>query len=51
MLAGSYYGQTVQIWAALIAAAIMAGVLVALVGLVASVVNRRMGAKPERAAT
>ncbi|MCV9906540.1 ABC transporter permease [Brucella sp. HL-2] len=51
LLAGSYYGQTVQIWAALIAAAIMAGVLVALVGFVASVVNRRMGAKPERAVT
>lgn len=50
LLAGSYYGQTVQIWAALIAAAIMAGLLVALVGLVARIVNRRMGAKPERAA-
>jgi len=50
LLAGSYYGQTVQIWAALIAAALMAGVLVALVGLVARIVNSRMGAKPERAA-
>ncbi|MBJ6132334.1 ABC transporter permease [Ochrobactrum sp. Q0168] len=50
LLAGSYYGQTVQIWAALIAAAVMAGVLVALVGLVARIVNSRMGAKPERAA-
>jgi NitT/TauT family transport system permease protein len=49
LLAGSYYGQTVQIWAALIAAAVMAGVLVALVGLVARIVNSRMGAKPERA--
>ncbi|MEN5275839.1 ABC transporter permease [Brucella sp. TWI432] len=49
LLAGSYYGQTVQIWAALIAAAIMAGLLVALVGLVARIVNRRMGVKPERA--
>jgi NitT/TauT family transport system permease protein len=39
----------VQIWAALIAAAVMAGVLVALVGLVARIVNSRMGAKPERA--
>ncbi|MBV2142408.1 ABC transporter permease [Falsochrobactrum sp. TDYN1] len=51
LLAGSYYGQTVQIWAALIAAAIMAGVLVALVGLAARIINRRMGAKPERAVT
>jgi NitT/TauT family transport system permease protein len=50
LLAGSYYGQTVQIWAALIAAAIMAGLLVALVGLIARIVNRRMGARPERAA-
>jgi NitT/TauT family transport system permease protein len=50
LLAGSYYGQTVQIWAALIAAAIMAGLLVALVGLIARIVNRRMGALPERAA-
>jgi len=50
LLAGSYYGQTVQIWAALIAAAIMAGLLVAFVGLIARIVNRRMGARPERAA-
>ena len=50
LLAGSYYGQTVQIWAALIAAAIMAGVLVALVGVAAHFVNRRMGVKPERTA-
>ncbi|MBC2884375.1 ABC transporter permease [Ochrobactrum sp. CM-21-5] len=51
LLAGSYYGQTVQIWAALIAAAMMAGVLVALVGLAARIISRRMGAKPERAVT
>ncbi|PRD41649.1 ABC transporter permease [Phyllobacterium phragmitis] len=44
LLAGSYYGQTVQIWAALIAASLMAAVLVALVGLAAHFVNRRMGA-------
>ena len=50
LLAGSYYGQTVQIWAALVAAAVMAAVLVALIGIAAEVVNRRMGAKPERAA-
>ena len=29
LLAGSYYGQTVQIWAALVAAAFVAGALVA----------------------
>jgi NitT/TauT family transport system permease protein len=43
LLTGSYYGQTVQIWAALIAASVMAGVLVALVGLVNRIVLKRMG--------
>ena len=33
LLTGSYYGQTVQIWAALVAASLLSGVLVALVGL------------------
>lgn len=50
LLAGSYYGQTVQIWAALVVAAIMAAALVALVGIAAHYVNKRMGLKPERAA-
>jgi len=45
LLAGSYYGQTVQIWAALIVAALMAAVLVSLIGLIAAFVNRRMGAR------
>ncbi|WP_457298163.1 ABC transporter permease [Phyllobacterium sp. P5_D12] len=45
LLAGSYYGQTVQIWAALIVAALMAAVLVSLIGLIATFVNRRMGAR------
>jgi NitT/TauT family transport system permease protein len=43
LLTGSYYGQTVQIWAALIAAALMAGVLVGLIGLANRIVLRRMG--------
>lgn len=43
LLAGSYYGQTVQIWSALIMAAIMAAVLVGLVGLLDRMVLRRMG--------
>ncbi len=43
LLSGSYYGQTVQIWAALIAAALMAGVLVGIVGLVNRLVLKRMG--------
>jgi NitT/TauT family transport system permease protein len=45
LLAGSYYGQTVQIWAALLAAAILASGLIALVGLVERGVNRQMGTR------
>jgi NitT/TauT family transport system permease protein len=43
LLSGSYYGQTIQIWSALIMAAIIGVALVALVGLVAHLVARRMG--------
>lgn len=43
LLSGSYYGQTVQIWAALFAAAILAAVLVGIVGLIERIVLRRMG--------
>lgn len=43
LLAGSYYGQTVQIWAALLAAAVLAAVLVSLVGLIERVMLARMG--------
>ncbi|APG46710.1 ABC transporter permease [Phaeobacter porticola] len=43
LLAGSYYGQTVQIWSALFAAAILAAVLVALLGLIERRVLKRMG--------
>jgi NitT/TauT family transport system permease protein len=43
LLAGSYYGQTVQIWSALIAAAVMAAVLVGIVGLIDRYVLRAMG--------
>jgi len=43
LLAGSYYGQTVQIWSALLMAAALAASLVALVGLVNSIVLKRMG--------
>lgn len=44
LLAGSYYGQTVQIWAALFAAAGLAAILVAAVGLAQRICMRRMGA-------
>ena len=46
MLGGSYYGQTIIIWSALFAAAIVAAALVGLVGLVDRLVARRMGARP-----
>ncbi|WP_421858716.1 ABC transporter permease [Oricola sp.] len=49
LLAGSYYGQTVQIWSALIVAAIMAAVLVTIVGVIGAWLNRRMGVRPEAA--
>ncbi len=44
LLTGSYYGQTVQIWAALIAAAIIAASLVAAIDAVGKWTERRMGA-------
>lgn len=43
LLSGSYYGQTVQIWSALIAASVMAALLVSIVGLVQRIVLSRMG--------
>lgn len=51
LLAGSYYGQTVQIWAALVLAAFMASILVGLVGIAATMAKRRMGMKPEKGAS
>jgi NitT/TauT family transport system permease protein len=45
LLAGSYYGQTIQIWAALVAAAVLASSLIGIVGLIERSVNRRMGAR------
>ncbi|WP_299402199.1 ABC transporter permease [uncultured Roseobacter sp.] len=43
LLAGSYYGQTIQIWSALIMAAVLAAALVALIGLAQRVTLKRMG--------
>jgi NitT/TauT family transport system permease protein len=43
LLAGSYYGQTVQIWAALFMAAFCSAALVAIIGLVDRLTARRMG--------
>ncbi|MGB1105037.1 MAG: ABC transporter permease [Candidatus Puniceispirillaceae bacterium] len=43
LLAGSYYGQTIQIWSALISAACMAAILVGVVGVISHLTLRRMG--------
>ena len=43
LLAGSYYGQTIQIWATLFAAALLAAAMVGLVGAVQRGTLRRMG--------
>jgi NitT/TauT family transport system permease protein len=45
MLSGSYYGQTVQIWSALVMAAILAACLVALVGAAERAMGRVMGVR------
>lgn len=46
LLAGSYYSQTIDIWAALVAGSVLAAILVAAVGLVAKIVDRAMGGRP-----
>lgn len=46
LLAGSYYGQTIQIWSALMMAAVLAACLVWLVGFGQRTVERRMGGQP-----
>jgi len=43
LLSGSYYGQTVQLWSALVAAAVLSSALIALIGLIERAVGRRMG--------
>lgn len=43
LLAGSYYGQTIQIWSALVMASLLAALLVMCIGLIGNFVNRRMG--------
>jgi NitT/TauT family transport system permease protein len=46
LLAGTYYGLTLQIWAALLAAALLAAALVGIVGQAERWTLRRMGARP-----
>lgn len=43
LLAGSYYGQTIQIWSALIMAAALAAALVGIIGILQRITLRRMG--------
>lgn len=43
LLAGSYYGQTVQIWSALLTAAALAALMVGVIGLVQRLTLKRMG--------
>jgi NitT/TauT family transport system permease protein len=45
LLAGSYYSQTIDMWAALVAGSIVAGLLVAIVGLIGKIVDRSMGGR------
>jgi NitT/TauT family transport system permease protein len=45
LLAGSYYGQTVQIWAALVAASVVAVGLIGIVDLIERWVGQMMGAR------
>ena len=44
LLTGSYYGQTVQIWSALIVASVIAATLVLLMSFMEKIVQKRMGA-------
>jgi NitT/TauT family transport system permease protein len=43
LLAGSYYGQTIQIWSALLCAAALAAALVMLIGVIERFTLREMG--------
>jgi NitT/TauT family transport system permease protein len=46
LLAGSYYGQTVQIWSALVVASLAAGLSVAIIGWTERLTLRRQGIRP-----
>jgi len=46
LLAGSYYSQTIDIWAALVAGSVLAALLVAIVSLASRIVDRAMGRRP-----
>ena len=46
LLAGSYYSQTIDMWAALIAGSLLAAMLVTIVVVGARLIDRRMGVRP-----
>lgn len=46
MLSGSYYGQTIQIWAALLMATAVAAALVSIIGVAERLTARAMGGRP-----
>lgn len=46
LLAGSYYSQTIDMWAALVAGSLIAVILVTAVGIAGAIVQRIMGARP-----
>jgi NitT/TauT family transport system permease protein len=46
LLSGSYFGQTIQIWSALLMASLLGVLLVAVVGAAERAVDRLMGARP-----
>jgi NitT/TauT family transport system permease protein len=46
LLIGSYYGQTIQIWSALLMASLLATALIVIVGLSERLTLRNMGARP-----
>lgn len=45
LLAGSYYSQTIDIWAALVAGSVLAAILVGIVSIAARIVDRSMGGR------
>ena len=45
LLAGSYYGQTIQIWSALLTASLLAGGLILAVDTLERLVGLRLGAR------
>lgn len=47
LLAGSYYSQTIDVWAALIAGSVVAVLLVTVVDIASKLVGKGMGARPE----